>query len=520
MRRDPPNLCADSEMRPNTADSPMRPPVAFARSRDCTSSRGLYHAGMSVRLSLSLLALLLLSGARAVADDSECVVQLVNGDRTHVLLHGIGPEALDCRFSFAPDTPIAMAYDKVEAIHFEGGDQAQSNKAGEVLHLRDYGRIRGVFQALDEEGLRFRSDDAGELLFPLALVARMERRDRDGSRKPVRAADGMHSVLLEGGDRVSGDLTQKGDRFEVTRGDFKAGFAVSSYRDILFPAAADPAAAPAGTSATLYCEAQLKDGSQVFGVEPSFSNAVFRCRIEGGGPSLSIPARALRSLAVSGSLIPTSRQIILWDAFADRDEEAKRTEEALEKGLEGWRIVRMQGELCGRDFRNHLMKSRALVIPELEQFSGGTLSEKIEFEGKELTRRELYRKEVLPLLKDYQRRGGRVILLCVGNESLQLVQLLDLIPMGIQERSRQIKVPFTEAGGVVSGKIGDGFQTTDATTFYTAEDPVVKLAADEDGASPALLLRRGNGSVVALGMDFYESNEQTSQLLVNSVLFR
>ncbi|MFW6133782.1 MAG: hypothetical protein ACOC8F_07780, partial [Planctomycetota bacterium] len=203
------------------------------------------------------------------------------------------------------------------------------------------------------------------------------------------------------------------------------------------------------------------------------------------------------------------RRVLVWGGWADRDEELVRTIRALEGHLPGWTIQKDVSRSFDAEFRRRLDRCRALVIAEQEQWGS---------EGREKLAQRLE-----PIVRRFVQGGGNVVLLGMLEREQNFCRQTGLIDYRKIASGDGVSLDFTEAGKRLAGDVGESFTSTNSTMRYEIGDTIgAEIWAQPAGNRGAAILgrRAGRGWIVLMGMDFYEDNEQTRQILANAVKLR
>jgi|GEM_PF-1569525 len=457
-----------------------------------------------------------------------CHIEMANGDAADMLIHGVGERHLQCSFAFLPESVMEVSYERIRNISLSDEKEKQP-ETGHEIQLQNYSLFYGAFKKLEKDEVWFDIEGGQSIRIPVAEVSRIRRLPGPDNVGDLVPKEDTFVVRTEGGDILSGRLRQVSeDSFEIDSDEISASVVGEKLQVIQFPMPAlipptTNASAAAGTNAAaeledlLYVEVRSRNGGRMFGQEPVLQGETLEFNLA-SGPRISVEMAAVKSLSFTRSMIPNARAVLVWEQFADQDEESERTVKILEDGLRDWNIRRHKEAPAGAEFRARLLQSRALVVPEMENLRSKVLEDKVRVgEGPEVKWKDLLREQVRPILTDYVRRGGRIIFLCLEPEHEPLIKALNLIELDVGDRSRESKVKFTVAGRPIAKGIGDEFETTDATAYYRIKAPAVAWAVDDDGLAPIFGQQFGPGSVIVMGMDYFEQNEATEALLINAV---
>jgi len=469
--------------------------------------------------------LLLLCTGFVYAEGIPCHVEMANGDEADMIIHAVAAGHLKCSFAFLPDSILEVEHERIRRITLSD-EQPAPPETGDQIQLQDYSMMYGAFKKIEKNEVWFDLESGPSLRFPVAAVSRISRLPVNKSQPDLVPRDKLFVVRTKGGDRLSGQLRQlSDDSFKIENDELSASLVSGALNIIQFPM---PELLPADTNKTnnaktaepavsdvLYVELHTLNGGRLYGQEPVLQGNELAFNLS-SGTRISVAMDRVKTIAFTRSMIPNSRAVLVWEKFADQDEESERTVKILKEGLKEWTIHRHKDAPAGAEFRARLLGSRALVVPEMENLRN--IDGKVRVgEGPEVDWKDLIREQVRPILADYVRRGGRIVFLCLEPEHQSFIKALNLIDYEVGDRSREAEVKFTVAGRKISTGIGDSFVTTDATAFYKIKAPAVAWAVDEDKLAPIFFQQFGPGSVIVMGMDYFEQNEATETLLLNAV---
>jgi len=464
--------------------------------------------------------LLLLCTGLVCAEGIPCHVEMANGDEADMILHEVAGGHLKCSFAFLPDSILEVEHERIRRITLSD-EKPEPPKTGDQIQLQDYSMMYGAFKKIEKDEVWFDLETGTSLRFPVSAVSRISRLPLNKSQPDLVPRDNAFVVRTAGGDRLSGKLRQLSDEsFNIENDELNASLVSGALQVIQFPM---PELLPPDTNATeeavvpdtLYVELHTLNGGRLYGQEPVLQGGELQFSLT-AGTRITVDMERVKTLAFTRSMIPNARSVLVWEKFADQDEESERTVKILKEGLKDWTVHRHKDAPTGAEFRARLLSSRALVVPEMENLRN--IDGKVRVgEGPDVPWKDLIRDQVRPILADYMRRGGRIVFLCLEPEHQPFIKALNLIEYEVGDRSREEKVKFTVAGRKISVGIGETFETTDATAFYKIKAPAVAWATDEDKLAPIFYQQFGPGSVIVMGMDYFEQNEATETLLLNAV---
>lgn len=496
-----------------------------------------------------------------------CRILLDNGDRTRVMLDGLTPEILSWRYVFAPDQRVEVKQGRVKRIEFtspvgetdddeegaadvaprrrmlldmhketlrespddgsEGDDPAGGVDDADALakpknesplmrlSLHSETQLNGRFDRLTDTSLFFQPVGSDLIEFPRTEVSRLTQSGvTPKNEKALNRANDKHLVLTETA-ALQGDLVQSGTWLQVESTTVKGEVAVDVIQDIRFPVSgAFNEPLNEAPKDQLNCHVVLQDKGKVQGVHPWMDPTNLTMTIL-NGPDIVIPMRQLVSINFSVGVPTQSKRVLVWGQFADEDEELRNTIEAVQAGDERWSFTTHNHVPAGAEFREALLASRVLLIPEMESYDDSKLRQNYTIDGDRKPLETFVDREFAPLLKTYLRRGGRVIICHPGEKGLGFLKRLEIFPeITLAANSETKEVFFTEAGKALSKDIGKSFMTTDATSFYTLEEGAAALATSDTGC-PIFISRHDKGFAAVLGMDYYDPTPETQRVIQN-----
>lgn len=425
------------------------------------------------------------------------VLVLANGDRLTGTVVGLEAGRLRFRPDATGDVDLAVPVAKIEAFERSRPEDRVEPRGDRVYPVAG-GVIHGVLTDIDARRIAIDAHLVGPLELDLENVAAFVRHDAE---QPERtAADAAHEVHGSAGSRLVGQVAFGPTGVKVSSPGLTAEVALREVTAILFPVVETAVATAAERPAT--CTVELVNGGEIVGTAPRLEEERIVVDV-GGTRTAAVPldhvARAGFGAAAAGG---GSRRVLLWTRCADPDEEAAHMAEALEAGLPaGWKVVVDADTGDADQLAAALKPAGVLVVAEMESFDADELPE-----PGELGR----------VLRAFLARGGTVVLAGV-NESDYWSEA------GVVAVSSAIRVDdeeeFTIARGHPLGRgVGDSFAAENGTYEYETDDEALRPVATRDGGGAAVLVKKaGRGTIVLLGMDYYERSEAIDRLLVNAV---
>lgn len=461
----------------------------------------------SVLLAVALAAPCL--GGAAQPKATVCTVVLANGDQMAGSLAGVADRYLHFAPSIAPDTTIKVDLKRVDRIVFGDMPKTAKEPKGHLLTLRDGSVLYGKFTyKLTPDALHFALEGMDPVAFPRAaveeLVLSRTTQAPDAPRDPK-----AHVVVLTSGAVLLGNVQQGQDNtLVVSGGAVQARLYPASVASITFPDA-PPRKPPDDGKERLLAVCTTRNGARINGAEPRIEGGEAHVTLA-GGHHISLPLEQLIeiSFTTEGGAI-RQRAVLAWGAYGDRNEEFPRTVGILKEALgTTWRITENFSPEFNADFRRELARSGVLLIPELEQWSSSSSKPQLAAQLK-------------PIADSFLRRGGNVIVCGITGSHIAFLTQSGLMNVRQVSSSSSSDSPFTREGRRIAQGIGDSFRTTNATQFYSIDASTKAIAlAGTNASTPVVARRVGRGWVILLGMDYYESNDQTKKLLVNAATFR
>jgi hypothetical protein len=443
---------------------------------------------------------MLIAGADCVCaqdDGQACVVQFTNNDELRGRLVALRDGRLIVRPEMAPSATLRIGAKKVQRVVFPDVAKRQE-RAPDRLRLRNGSVLAGRFVSIDTQCVRFEVAGHGELRFPLDVL---EDLIRGVPPRDMPAQSDRIAFVSDQGDVVYGQIRSAGAGRIAVEGALNATLAYERIKAIVFPlgnARATPKSAP------LVCSMTTSRGVNAIGVHPRLADGRLTVELP-GEQRLSVSGETLVEMAfVPGGGI-VARVVLVWGLFADRDDEYRKTLEVVRAHLRGWDVVEDFSESFDGQFRRRLMRSQTLLIPEMEKWNrerGLSLAS-----------------QLAKLARPFLDRGGNVVFCGVQSSHMKFLRRAGLLDVASQGAAESFE--FTEQGKRLSMGVGDGFKRVNATTCYSVGSAIPAYPLAANGASAAIVGRRvGRGWVVLLGMDYYQSNEKTQRILINSILLK
>jgi hypothetical protein len=499
--------------------------------------------------------------ARAASSPGcECVVTLGNSDRMRGRLEKLADGRLFFYPAVAPQTCVQIDLGKVDRLTFREPPKGEQPPKGELLTLRDSSVLCGRFVKLTADALHFDLEGTGPLAFPRSALnglvaakvpralptpgdlprpppaatacgtARERRRRWRGAPSKAPRDIKQHVVVLKSGAVLIGGLEQEaGGLLVVSGGAVEASFRYAAIANITFPgpSTAKPAGSakkgPAldaeeedeeeGPTARLTGRLQsivtTRRGTRLNGTDARLEDGRIALTLA-GGHRVKLPLGEIVEMSfTSTGAAAVHRAVLVWGAYSDRSEEFPRTTAILKEHLgSGWQIAENFSPTFDSSFRSELSRSGVLLIPEMERWRSSSNTPQLA-------------PALKPLAERFLRRGGNIVVLGTTGSQTSFLAQAGLLDVQQATNSSGSQVTFTPEGRRIAQGVGESFRTTNATQFYRIGSSMKAIALAGSATSAPIVARRvGCGWVVLMGMDYYESNDQTKKLLINAITHR
>lgn len=458
------------------------------------------------RSVLSIALVLCLVAAAASQAAAPFAFEFAGGDVLSGELAGLTATALRLKPSIAPTVTLEVPLAKVTGFARPAVDALPPRSDLDSLVLRDGARLNGRFVGIEGAQVRFDAEGVGTVRLPFDLV---EYLVKPGQVVPVRigAAD-RFQVTARSGSVLFGTLAAEGSAtLVVSGGDVTARLSADAVASILFPEPQTPAAPYA--KGIIVVNVELANGSVLSGTGAELKGSQLSFLLA-GKQSVSVPLLSVLRVSFGETgAFSSSKQILLWSAFADRSSGGERdnTRKVLADRLGStWKLVELESPDVSADFKAKLLASRALVIPEPESYDADSVK---------------LGAALKPVLADYLAKGGTVVLLGATGGSLALYKeagLIELTEAGSVWGDEYLS--WTSAAPAAYRKGVDAeFPSINATYLYAADGTTPATSfAEYEGMSAILLRKVGRGRVVVMGFDYYEIKDGAALALANAIL--
>jgi len=458
-------------------------------------------------------ALLLLLSLAAAAEeppkkqpDFGWVLTFQNGDLVHCRLIGLTKTKLTVAWEIAPDSPVSLDLSKVNDVRRESVE-ADAPTSGDALRLKDGSLLRGRVVRFFPDEVEFDVPRVGRLTVPGRDVQELVRDAPD--RELPQASESEHVVLTKAGNLLTGKLEQGDAGKLVLRSEtVSASIDYESVAIVLFPATSGQEEEDPDGKAPPGVQVKTRYGSALAGKEPSLEEGVLAFRM-GSGEPVRIPVAELEQITFLsfGELVGRAgmRSLLVWSAFADPNDELRKTLDIVRNELKRWRIEEIKKPGFDEDFRRALFRARTLLVPEMEKWSADPAALAREFR---------------PMAKAFLRAGGNIVVCGAQNKHLEFLKEAGLVDLRVQGTVDNQNIAFTAEGAKLGAGAG-GWRAVNATWSYGIGPSIRAVPLASAGTRHVAVGRRvGRGWMVVLGMDFYLTNPSASRVLTNAIQLR
>lgn len=419
------------------------------------------------------------------------VLRLANGDRITGTLVGLDDGRLRFRPDATKDVELPVPLGKIEGLERSGPDERVEPRGDRVYPVAG-GVIHGTLTGIVGGRLMIDAHLVAPIELDVQSVAAFVRGDLE---QPERsAADSLFEIHDAAGSRLVGQATFQANGVKISAPGLTAEIALRAVAAILFPVAER-------TGPTTTCTLELMNGDEIVGTAPRLEAGRLVLGIGVRGKAV-VPIEHVAGVKFGGAAAGGRRQVLLWTKCADEDEEAAHLAEVLEQGLpDDWQVVADADAGDAVTLAAGLKKAGVLVVAEMESFEKDALPEPGELGG---------------VLRAFLARGGVVVL--TGMDKLEYWNETGLFTVASVKRADD-KTPFTLAPGHPLAKgVGESFAAVNGTHEYVTKDNALRPLATRQGGGAAVLVKRaGWGTIVLLGMDYYQRSPEADRLLINAV---
>ena len=426
------------------------------------------------------------------------VLMLANGDRLTGTLVGLDGGRLSFRPDAAGDVDLAVPWAKIDGLERSVPEDRVEPRGDRVYPVAG-GVIHGELTAIDGRRIALDAHLVGPLELDLERVAAFVRH---GVEQPERsAAETLHEVHDATGSRLVGQVAFQPTAVRVSSPGMSAEVALREVTAILFPVARESAADAAGRPVA--CTLELMNGGELVGSGPRLEGGRIMVDL-GGGRTAAVPLDHVARAGFGGAAAGGGRRVLLWTKCADENEEAAHVAKTLEEGLPvGWKVVTDATTDDAGELAAALKTAGVLVVPEMENFDADELPP-----PEDLGR----------VLRAFVARGGTVVLTGVTGSTGEYWTRAGLVAITSARRVEDGEKFTLVRGHPLAKGVGDSFTAVNGTHEYATDDEAWQPLAARDGGGAAVLEKKaGRGTIVLLGMDFYEHSAAVDRILLNAV---
>ena len=401
---------------------------------------------------------------------------------------------------------------------------ADATKAGQrLITFRAGSSVPGRLLHVTDRGLVLAFGDTGELTVPLPEILSITPLQSDGKGfGQLPSPDGRHVARLTTGEVITGNIAPiKGDqdRLTISSPILSGEFPLALIESLLFPidpdsSEAETPTADEGTGRVVVVT--FAGGASLTSPQISLDDGTLELEIWQGTP-FRIPLKSAESIIFldKGGLRPNG-PILLWGKHTDQGDEFEKLQTALEGSVRGRELIVMAGDEDSADFSAALRRSSAFIWGEWENFDQEAFAAELSGEkGQPLDEQ----------LRDFVQTGGIAIFTGLSGGMSEHFAKLGLGEMqsdgSIGDGS---DLELTGVGESLAPFMDGGIKATNSTMMYSAPeggDWSPLLTQPEKPEYAAIMGRRiGSGWVFLMGMDFYETDENITRLLVELLQFR
>lgn len=446
---------------------------------------------------LSTVLLFAALSVAAFAQTPSWIVDMASGDRLQGQLGAVGPSSIKLVLRGTTGSSVDVAVKDIVLLSQDPAPKPVSTGA-DRLELADGSLFLGRYVRIEKGVVLFESAMLGALRLPLEQVAVLSV---GGVAPPPAPKDPTFAaVLSKGGSIAIGSLkAMTGTDLVLAATGEETKLASAALAALALPAKA--ATAPVAG----YVEFAFANGERVGGSSPELRSGTLFASGP-GGLRVGVPIDKVASISFGQSNLSSLRSVLVWGGWADKapDGEHQYVLGILRDGLPGWTVTDSREEYPGKDFASALLKSRALVVSETENWYSadvGRLADALE-----------------KPLADFLAKGGTIILSSPQSDALPFWRDLGLVDLEGGDFNDGT-VPFTAGGkAAVGAGLGPSFETINGTSFYSDGGSwPLEIWAENDAGIVVASRKAGKGRVIVIGMDYFDPSDETSRVLVNAV---
>ncbi len=441
---------------------------------------------------------------------------------------GFGTGGLRIQPAIAPDRELDFKMSQLVAIN-RIADEDEGEKDGKsepeeepetdglgaasyIVTLNDGGEFSGHLKAFDAGTTTLEAGAFGILKIPTKAVRSIARDDDRFAEPTLPDVTDEAVAKTETGEIFRGEIgTEAGDPqiITVTGTLMRAHFPLGAVGRIDFRM--DGGLESEGAARSEF-EIALADGGRLIGSRIDLDGREFGVAMR-SGLVLALPISRVDSIypvQSGGNNLGTG--VLMWGGYSDPAEEYAHTRTSVEGG--GLKIDEITEQIPASDLRRRLFRSRAFLIPEMEQLNPGMLEDEVEFEGRKVKLRDYFSDVMRPDLEKFMAAGGHVVFTGVQGNHFEILKLLgfDEIQNATDRDGSEFKIsPEIQRRLRMEH---DTLTPANATHCYEVPDGWEVLAGQEGKkAAAAISKSMQRGRVTIIGADFYETNPSLDELL-------
>jgi hypothetical protein len=365
----------------------------------------------------------------------------------------------------------------------------------------------------------FGDDKAGELAVPFEEIRSITPLSIDpkSARKleSLPSPTGRHVARLKTGEVITGNIAPvegESDRLKINSPILSGDFPLALVESIFFPnpeVVSGSITEPSGQIRRVV-RVTFSGGSSLTSDTITLHNGVLELELWKGSP-LRVPLESAENISFVevGGIRPTG-PILLWGAHSDLSDEFAKSQTTLEQAVVGRELEVLDGSEHGAEFERALRRSSTLVWAEWENFDGGTFDDQLAGQGMRALDEQL---------QEFVRSGGIIVMLGISNGNAGEFQRLGLGEITCKNSFSDGSVlELTGPGEAFTTVVEGDVQATNSTLMYlaTEENGWTPFLSNPGSPEEAAVIGRniGSGWVFLMGMDFYETNENVTRILL------
>lgn len=409
-----------------------------------------------------------------------------------------------------------------------GNNQGSLKPEDDTLRLvtfRSGSCVPGRLKRISTAGLVLAFGDTGELTVPLNEILSITPLSSKGTKfNELPPAKGRHVARLTTGEVITGNIApvkHESDRLTITSPILSGEFPLNLIESILFPVLPpiplDETPANEDEDAGRVVIVSFTGGATLTSPQISLSNGILELEIWKGTP-FRIPLNSAENISfVDQSGIRPNGPIFVWGQHSDQADEFTKLQKTLEDAAIARELIVFDGnEGTGDNFNAALRRSTSFIWAEWENFDEAAFTASLSGDAG------------LPLdeqLQAYVRAGGIAIFLGMTGGTIERFSQLGL---GEIKSSGSIgdgsDLELAGIGETLASVTDGEIKASNSTMMYPVPDgsdwsPLLVQPGNPENA--AIIGRRmGSGWVFLMGMDFYETNDNITRILIELTQFR